>query len=335
MVPVFRRRRVTMVGDMVRTLLVLVVMLTAVFGLGMATARADHLAGKRVLHIDSYHAGNEWNDRIAAAVREGFRGTGVDLRIIHMDAKRKAEPHQVRGAVEAVLRTIEAFRPHVVTTSDDPVARFVIMPHFRDADLPIVFSGLNWDAGTYGLPYGNVTGMVEVSPIPQIVRLLRSHARGDRIGFIAEDTDTKRKELAHHEKLFGLSYDSVYLVSSFSEWTAAFRRAQAEVDMLVVLGVGALTDWNETAARRLTEEETRIPTGTDFSWLAPYTLLAVAKVPEEQGFFMAEAAKRILHGERPGDIPLAYNREGELLFNQRIAARLGIDTPPPLARIVP
>ncbi|EKV29484.1 hypothetical protein C882_0306 [Caenispirillum salinarum AK4] len=331
-----RRRRVTMVGDMVRALLFLVVMLTAAAaGFGMGPARADHLAGKRVLHIDSYHAGNEWNDRIAVAVREGFEDTGVDLRIIHMDAKRKAEPHQIAGAVEAVLRTIEAFRPHVVTTSDDPVARYVIMPHFRDADLPIVFSGLNWDAGAYGLPYGNVTGMVEVSPIPQIVRLLRSHARGDRIGFIAEDTDTKRKELAHHEKLFGLSYDAVYLVSSFPEWTTAFRRAQSEVDMLVVLGVGALTDWDETAARRLTEEETRIPTGTDFAWLAPYTLLAVAKVPEEQGRFMAEAAQRILHGERPGDIPLAYNREGELLFNQRIAARLGIDTPPPLARMVP
>lgn len=317
---------------MVRTLLLLLALL---FLTGTGPVRADHLAGKRVLHIDSYHEGNEWNDRIASAVREGFAGTGVDLRVIHLDTKRLSEPHRVKGAVEAALRTIEAFRPDVVTTSDDPVAREVIMPHFRDADLPIVFSGLNWDAGAYGLPYGNVTGMVEVSPIPQIVRLLRAHADGDRIGYIAEDTETKRKELAHHEKLFGLRYDAVYLVSSFADWVAAFRRAQTEVDMLVVLGVGALTDWDEAAARSLTEEETRIPTGTDFAWLAPYTLLAVAKVPEEQGRWVAETAKRILHGTRPADIPLAYNKEGELLFNSRIAARLGIGTAPPLARTVP
>ena len=88
------------------------------------------------------------------------------------------------------------------------------MPHYKDADLPFVFCGLNWDASSYGLPYANVTGMVEVTPIPQIIRLLRSYAKGDRIGYLAEDTTTKRKELEYHERLFGIKYDQVYLVST-------------------------------------------------------------------------------------------------------------------------
>lgn len=314
------------------------VLLATLSALAMAAgtdARADHVSGMRVLHIDSYHAGNEWNDRIAAAVRERLTAEGVLVHVIHLDTKRLPEPHQILGAVEAALRTIEAFRPDVVTTSDDPAARYVIAPHFRDAPLPIVFSGLNWDASTYGLPFSNVTGMVEVSPIPQILRLLQAHARGDRVGFLSEDTDTKRKELAHHEKLFGIRYDRRYLVSTFAEWREAFLRAQEEVDMLMMLGVGALTDWDAAEARRLAEEETRIPTGTDFAWLAPYALLAVAKVPEEQGEWMAETALKILHGASPSEIPLAYNKEGELLFNERIARQLGIAEAPPLARSVP
>lgn len=300
-----------------------------------APARADDYAGKRLLHVDSYHRGNEWNDRIADAVVAAFAGTELDVKVIHLDTKRKPSEAEKRAAAAAAYREIEAWDPDVVTASDDNAAQYLIREYYRDAPRPVVFSGLNWDAGTYGLPYSNVTGMVEVSPIPQIVRLLRSYAAGDRIGFIAEDTETKRKEVDYHGKLFDLRYDAVYLVKTFAEWRDAFLRAQDEVDMLLVLGVGALTDWDDAEARRLTERETRIPTGTDFGWLAGYTLLAVGKVPEEQGRFMAEAAAQILHGTPPSAIPLAYNKEGELFFNRRIAATLGIDEAPPLAREVP
>lgn len=298
-------------------------------------ALADHYAGKKLLHVDSYHRGNEWNDRIADAVVDAFAGTDLEVRVVHMDTKRKPSEQDKQAAAKAVRDLIESWRPDVVTASDDNAARYLIQEYYRNAAQPIVFSGLNWDAGAYGLPYSNVTGMVEVSPIPQIVRLLRAHAEGDRIGFIAEDTETKRKELEHHGKLFDIRYDRVYLVKTFAEWREAFLRAQDEVDMLMVLGVGALTDWDDAEARRLTEEHTRIPTGTDFEWLAPYTLLAVGKVPEEQGRWMAEAAAKILHGTPPSAIPLAYNKEGELFFNRRIAERLGIREAPPLAREVP
>ena len=69
----------------------------------------------------------------------------------------------------------------MVTTSDDSAARYLIAEHYRDADLPFVFCGVNWDASVYGFPHRNVTGKVEVSPIPQIISLMREHAAGDRV----------------------------------------------------------------------------------------------------------------------------------------------------------
>lgn len=300
----------------------------------LVPAAAANPAGRRVLHVDSYHQGNEWNDRIAEAVRITLEREGVELRIFRMDTKRRSSEPEMRAAAAEAAALIAEWRPDVVTMSDDNAVEYLLMPHFRDGDVPFVFCGLNWDAGVYGLPYANATGMVEVSPIPQILRLLQGHATGPRIGYLAEDTPTKRKEQAFHETLFGVTYDRTWLVSSYDDWAAAFVEAQSEVDMLMLLGVGALTDWDAPAARALAERETRIPTGTDFEWLMPYALLGVGKLPEEQGEWAAQAALRILGGTRPSEIPVTHNTKGQLLFNPRIAERLRISEAPALARMV-
>jgi ABC-type uncharacterized transport system substrate-binding protein len=290
---------------------------------------------KRVLHVDSYHQGNEWNDRIVAALRDTLADRNVDLRVVHLDAKRRPSEAEIGASALEVKKAIEDFKPDVVTTSDDPAAQFVVMPYLRETATPVLFCGLNWDASAYGLPYRNTTGMVEVSPIAQIIRLLRQHARGPRLGFLTEDTGTKRKELIYHERIFGISYDRTYFVKTHAEWREAFLRAQREVDMLMILGVGAIADWDLADARRLAEERSEIPSGTDFEWLTPVSLIGVVKHPEEQGRWVAQAALRVLDGVQPSDIPLTYNREGELFFNTRIAKRLGIKEAPPLARTVP
>ncbi len=298
-----------------------------------ALARAAPGA-RRLLHIDSYHQGNEWNDRIAAAVVETLAGTGVEVRIFHMDSKRRPSAAEIEASVAEALAVIEDYRPDVVTVSDDNAVEYLLMPHFQDAELPFVFCGLNWDAGVYGLPYRNATGMVEVSPIPQLVTLLEAYTDDRRLGYLAEDTPTKHKEKAYHEKLFGLVYEKAYFVSTFAEWQEAFLRAQEEVGILLLLGVGALGDWDDAEARAMAERATAIPTGTDFAWLMPYALLGIGKLPEEQGRWVANAALKIMDGVPPSSIPVTHNTQGELLFNPRIARQLGIGASPPLAQLV-
>lgn len=300
-----------------------------------AAAVAGDYAGKKVLHVDSYHQGNYWNDAIADAIADTLNGTGVELKILRMDTKRNpSEAFKQQAALQAIS-VIDSFQPDVVTASDDNAARYLIMQHYRDAGLPFVFCGVNWDASVYGFPYKNVTGMVEVSPIPKIIEMLRRYATGDKIGFLTEDTETKRKEMEFHDTLFGIRYDGVYLVNSFAEWKESFLRAQQEMDMLVILGVAAVSDWDDTEAQQFAEQHTRIPTGTDFGWLMHVALLGVGKSPEEQGRWAAKAALKILDGVAPGNIPLAYNKEGTLYFNKTIAAALGIAGVPPLAEVVP
>ena len=291
-------------------------------------------AGKRVLHVDSYHEGNQWNTAISEAVERTLDGTGVELRVLRMDTKRNRSEEFKREAALRVKAEIESFKPDVVTASDDNAAKYLIAGHYKDADLPFVFCGVNWDASVYGFPYRNVTGMVEVSPIPQIISLMRQHAKGDRVGYLTEDTPTKRKEMEHHRKLFGIEYDEVYLVRTFDEWKSSFRAAQEEVDMLVLLGVAAVEDWSDEEAARFAQEQTRIPTGTDFGWLMHISMFGVGKSPAEQGEWAAKAALKILDGTSPSQIPLTYNTRGELFFNKTIASRIGLSEPPALAKVV-
>lgn len=142
-------------------------------------------APRRVLHVDPYHPGNEWNDRIAAAVVETLEAAGIEVRVFHLDTKRKPCEAEKRAAAARALALIEAFAPEVVTVSDDNAVKYLLMPRYRDAALPFVFCGLNWDASVYDLAYRNATGMVEVSPIPQLVALLRNYAHGSRLGYLA------------------------------------------------------------------------------------------------------------------------------------------------------
>ena len=300
-----------------------------------AVAAPAAAQGKRILHIDSYHKGNEWNDRIAAALVEVLTAAGDEVRVVHLDAKRHPAEEEKQASARRIRDLIEETRPDLVTLSDDDAAKYVLQPYFKGGALPFVFCGLNWDASVYGLPYPNTTGMVEVSPIPQIVSLLRRYARGARIGFLSEDTDTKRKEILHHKRLFGVNYDKTYFARTFAEWKQAYEQAQSEVDMLLVLGVGAIADFDTPAAADFAERVSRIPTGTDFEWLMPVSAFGIAKSPEEQGRWAAQAALKILAGTPPARIPVTYNREGELIFNARIGRRLGIASPPHLAKVVP
>ena len=314
--------------------------LTLTISLGLATAAsallvsAQDYAGKRILHIDSYHEGNYWNTTISEAVEDTLAGTGVELTITRMDTKRNpTEEFKQQAALDAKA-LIEKLQPDVVIASDDNASKYLIAPYFKDSDVPFVFCGVNWDASVYGFPFSNVTGMVEVSPVPQILELLRQHSNGDRVGYIAEDTPTKRKEMEYHERLFGVEYDKVYLVSNFEDWKASFLRAQSEVDQLVIMGVAAVEGWDDDAAAEFAAEHTSIPTGTDFSWLMHVAVFGVGKSPEEQGRWAAKAALRILDGVPPSKIPLAYNTEGQLYFNPEIAASIGVTDAPPLAKLV-
>lgn len=290
---------------------------------------------KKVLVVHSYHSGYEWTDGINKGILDTF-GAGIDengqvdtskstviLQIVYMDTKRKnTDPAMKKSALE-IKQLIDSWKPDAVITSDDNAVRHLIVPYFRNTPLAFIFCGVNWDAQEYGFPCSNVTGMIEVQLIDQILKVLKEYARGDRISFIKGDDDSARKEADFFEKRFKIELDRRF-VKDFAEWKDQYLLLQDESDMILVGNYASIKGWNDDEAKRFIHDHTKIPTGNWDAWMAPFCLVTFANNPHEQGEWAARTALRILNGEKPGNIPIAFNQKAKIVLNMPLAKKMDI-----------
>ncbi|HMB46577.1 MAG TPA: ABC transporter substrate binding protein [Candidatus Methanoperedens sp.] len=288
--------------------------------------------GKKVLYVDSYHAGYEWSDGITRGIENIFNNTGVELKILRMDTKRNDTEEFGKQAGLMAKSAIEDFKPDVVIISDDPAFKYLLMPYYRDAALPFVFCGINWDASIYGAPYNNTAGMIEVSLTPKLITFLKEYSRGERLGFIAGNTSTDRKNAQYYEKLYNFTFTKKYQVNTFEEWKKSFLGLQEEVDVLILENNAGITNWNDREAEAFVLENTKIPAGAVNIWLSNYSFISLTKIPEEQGEWSANMALIILNGTHPSDIPLTTNKKGKIIVNLKIANKLGVIIKPDLLK---
>jgi hypothetical protein len=230
----------------------------------------------------------------------------------------------MKNAGLQVKHAIEAFKPDVVITSDDNAFKYVVMPYYQDADLPVVFCGVNWDVSEYGGPYTNTTGMIEVNLIPELYPVLQKYTDGKRLGFLAGDVLSETKLIKNIKSIFGIAFEQESYVTTFAQWKAQFLQLQDTVDILLVENNAGIDGWDAEEAERFALEYTRIPTGSTNDWMMPYVLIGLTKIPEEQGVWAAQTALQVLDGADPSQIPLSRNTQGKLIINMTMADRLGI-----------
>ncbi len=290
----------------------------------VSSVLAQKYSGQKVLYIDSYHQGYEWSDGITKGVEDVLKGTGVILKIHRMDTKRNpSEEFKQQAGLEA-KKVIEALKPDVVIVSDDIAARYVLKAYYRDAKIPFVFCGINWDASVYGLPYTNATGMVEISLTNEIINNLKPYAKGNRLAYLSADTETERKNEVYYKTLLKLPLNKVYYAKTMEEWKQAFLKLQDEVDMVILENNAGISDWDNKAAEEFVLANVKIPAGTTNPWMMPFSLLGITKVAEEQGTWSAQTALKILGGTSPANIPIVTNKEGKFYLNMKVANKLKV-----------
>lgn len=309
-----------------KTLCLLLALGIITASMGSAQALEPKYSGKKILFINSYHKGYPWSDGIYQAIENTIRGTGIQLIQFEMDTKRHSGEQSKKTAAEKARSVIGRFKPDVVIASDDNASKYLIVPFYKKSKLPFVFCGVNWDASDYGFPTENITGMIEVQLIDQILATLKKYAGGDRIGFIKGDDLSARKEAIFYEKRFNINITKRF-VKKYSEWQRAYLDLQEQTDMILVGNSVSIPDWDAMAAKRFVEANTRVPTGNWDKWMKDYALVTFATVPSEQGRWAAKAALKILDGTTPGNIPVMINKKAEIYRNMRIAKKLNIVFP--------
>lgn len=289
-------------------------------------------AGKKVVYVNSYHEGYPWSDGIEAGLHEVFDGTGVELKIIRLDTKNNPDEAFGKAAGERAKAEIDAFQPDIVITSDDNAQKYLVVPFLKGTQAPVIFNGVNWDASAYGFPSSNVTGMIEVELPEQVVEQLKAYAQGERIGYLTVDTETERKVVDIYNQRFFAGKMQPYWVTTEDEFKTAFHAAQQEVDILFMGNNAGSDKWNEEAMKQFVLRNTTIPTGSINDWMAPYSLLTLAKSAEEQGIWSAQTALQILDGTPVTDIQVAENKKGEVIVNLELADKLGVVFAPSLLK---
>jgi len=303
------------------------VLLAGLYLLAAAQAVAG-AADKRCLYVSSYHLGYEWNDGIERGMDSVLRGH-CEVRRFYMDTKRHPEPAWAEAKALEALALIDRFKPDVLLAADDNASKYLVMPHFRDAALPVVFCGLNWTVSEYGYPWRNATGMVEVAPLQPLLRQVRRILpTAHRALFLSADVATERKDFEHYRRIFsrrGVAL-SARLVNSLADWKRAYREGQA-YDFIMLNNNAGIRDWDAAEASRFVLDRGRTLSVSTYAWMVPYVALAITKAPEEQGEWMARVALSILGGLSPTDIPIIPNRRWEAWVNTAIVRRQQLELP--------
>jgi len=302
------------------------------FCVGILYAKDNSYRGKRILFVNSYHPGYEWSDGEQRGAEKALKGTGVDLRIFYMDSKRNTSEEFCKAAGLKARQYIEEFKPDVVITSDDNAFVYLIMPYYRNADLPVVFCGINWDISSYGAPYKNTTGIIEVALIEQLYRHLKRFAKGDRLGFIGFDAPHERRNAGYYDQhLRGEPVKKVF-VKDFTSWKKEFLKLQNDVDMIILGTNEGIRNWDQLEAERYIYAHIKVPTGTDMECMTPLCLIGLVKSADEHGDYGARIALRIIDGEKASGIPVITNKKGDLILNLNMAGKLGITFAPSLMK---
>ena len=174
--------------------------------------------------------------------------------------------------------------------------------------------------------------MLEVDFVTQMVDNLSEYAQGERVGYLSGDSSTDRKLADIYNERFFDGEMQVYLVRTFDEFKQTYLQAQDEVDILYFGNNAGIEGWDDAEAEAFIIENTRIPSGTRQSWMAPFVLMVLAKLGEEQGEWASAAALQILDGTPPSAIPVAENKRVQFVLNLTLADRLGVVFSPSMLR---
>ena len=282
----------------------------------------------RCVYISSYHKGYAWSDGVERGLLKTLDGK-CDITTFEMDSKRRKNEDSIRQAALEAKQLIDDLQPDVVIASDDNASKYLIVPHYKDANVPFVFCGVNWTVEQYGFPFSNVTGMIEVAAIePMFEKAAAITGKIRHAFYIGADTLTERKNLARFENAAHKSNIelSSLLVPTMSEWIEAYRLAQ-QADLIIIGSNAGISDWDAATVQDEILPASTTLSATNHGWMMPYTMFGMTKVPEEHGEWAGRVAIEIMNGTKPSDIPIIPNRNFDLIVNNALLDHAQISLP--------
>lgn len=291
----------------------------------LGTSQAE---ASRCLVVFSYHQGYEWNDGVERGI-DKILDDVCDIKKIYLDSKRNPKIDWIRYKAREAYEFAIRYKPDVIIAADDNASKYLVMPYYQHSNTPVVFCGLNWTVEEYGYPYRNTTGMVEVSPMKTMLAELRTMLPSVRKGiFISDDSVSEHKDYKYYKKYFqreGIRLDSAF-VTTMEEWKRHYLSSR-DYDFMILDNNASIHNWYRPEIEEFVRRHQEILSLTTSRWMLPYAAYGITKVPEEQGEWAGKAAKSILEGMQPAQIPIVGNHKSDTWVNPVLMQELNIKLP--------
>jgi signal transduction histidine kinase len=269
----------------------------------------------RILVLNSYHIGMQWEDRITQGILSELAQSELNLEIFieHMDTKRYAT-EKIFPHLASLYATKYKRPPDLLIVVDDNALNFVV--EHRDTlfpNVPVVFAGINNYEKAHRLHPMGFTGLLETTEIKQTLELiLKLHPNTQRIISLADSVPTA----AFHLKNYYAAAAEISSTVEFSDlrnWTFDELKeslaALPEHTVLLFFSVDRDRNGNfppSTSGARFIVEHTTLPMYTLWVTHGIGDGAVGGFVPHGplHGRLAAQLAVRILKGEAASDIPI-------------------------------
>ncbi|TCT12655.1 putative ABC transport system substrate-binding protein [Tepidamorphus gemmatus] len=268
------------------------------------------------------------------AARDGIRDGLADLGFkVGENLKFSYESAQGNPATAAqIARKFIGEAPNVIVPISTPSAQAVVA---GTKDIPVVFTAVTDPVGA-GLvadaarPGGNVTGVSDMSPIPDHLALIREITPGvARLGIIYNPGEANSVALANRLKELAPGA-GMQIVEANATKTAEVQQAArslvGKVDAIYIPTDNTVVSALEAAVQ--VAEQNRIPLyAGDTDSVPRGAIAAIGFNYYDIGLQTAQIVARVLKGEAPGSIPVTQAQGTDLIVNPGAAEKMGVTIP--------
>lgn len=261
-------------------------------------------------------------DALAAA---GYK-EGENLKFTYQSAQGNP------ATAAQIARQFIGETPDVIVPISTPSAQAVVS---GTRDIPVVFTAVSDPVGAQLVksmekPGGNVTGLSDLSPVADHVKLIKEVAPNVKtIGFLYNSGEANSLSLLEGLKAAakegGLEVVESAATKS-AEVQGAARALIGKADLIYIPTDNTIISALEGAVS--VAEEAKIPLMTaDTDSVSRGAFIALGFNYYDVGKQTGEVVVRILKGEKPGDIPVNVAAGTDLVVNLVAAKKMGIEIP--------
>jgi PAS domain S-box-containing protein len=290
---------------------------------------------KKVLILNSYHAGYAWSDGEQAGILSVMQAKDVNWApyIEYLDTKRYHARDYLPVIKATLVNKYSKMQFSLILAVDDPALEFAIDNQkklFHDA--PIVFCGINNYSPKLLKGSRNVTGVAEnIDPAGTIEVMLKLHPRAREILVLHDYTISGMSLREEVEALIPRFSERIKIrfIEKLPMKDVLDQLEKLPEDALV-LEQGLITDsagqtFGFTETTELFTRHSPVPVYAAYSYRLGYGIvggkLLDAKI---HGAHAAQFALKVLAGTKAADIPIETKSDAQYMFDYKVMERFGI-----------